>query len=125
MDTYTTAMLFDFYGSMLTKKQYDAIDYYINEDMSLGEIAQYTGVTRQGARDNIKRASNTLLGLEEKLGFVKKYMMQMKRADALQQMMRSFVLNDKDCYIIKKEEFKEIMDQIMEVIGVERTDGGS
>ena len=49
------ALLFDFYGEMLTEKQKDVIDLYYNEDLSLAEIAEHEGISRQGVRDNIKR----------------------------------------------------------------------
>ena len=49
-------MLFDIYGDMLTQKQRDFITYYYDDDLSLSEIAQNEGITRQGVRDSIKRA---------------------------------------------------------------------
>ncbi len=64
------AVLFDFYGEMLTEKQKDVIDLYYNQDLSLAEIAEHEGISRQGVRDNIKRGEAYLLELEEKLQFV-------------------------------------------------------
>lgn len=61
--------LFDLYGGMLTEKQRDVMDLYYNEDLSLSEIAEHEGITRQGVRDSIKRAEAVLLELEEKLRF--------------------------------------------------------
>jgi len=66
-------MLFDFYGAMLTDKQQEFFDLYYNEDLSLSEIAENEGITRQGVRDTILRAENILRGLEEKLGFHRRY----------------------------------------------------
>jgi len=66
-------MLFDFYGNMLTDKQKEFFDLYYNEDLSLAEIAENEGITRQGVRDAIVRAENLLLEFEEKLGLHKKY----------------------------------------------------
>jgi len=60
--------LLDFYGQMLTDKQRDVLDLYYNEDLSLAEIGQNTGITRQGVRDSIKRGEYTLFELEQKLG---------------------------------------------------------
>lgn len=68
------ALLYDFYGEMLTQKQAEAIDLYYNEDLSLAEIAEPLGISRQGARDNIKRGEKQLFELEEKLGLVKRFM---------------------------------------------------
>lgn len=67
------AVLFDFYGEMLTEKQKDVIDLYYNEDLSLAEIAEHEGISRQGVRDIIKRGEAYLLELEEKLRFAENY----------------------------------------------------
>ena len=61
--------LLDFYGDMLTEKQREVVECYYNEDLSLAEIAEEKGITRQGVRDAIKRGEATLLELEEKIGF--------------------------------------------------------
>ena len=66
-------LLFDFYGEMLTDKQRELFDLYYNEDLSLSEIAEHVGITRQGVRDAIVRAEHTLTELEEKLGLVCRY----------------------------------------------------
>lgn len=66
-------VLFDFYRNVLTEKQAEAIDLYYNEDLSLAEISENMGITRQGVRDNIKRGENVMLELEESLGLVKRY----------------------------------------------------
>ena len=65
-------ILFDIYGNMLTQKQQDFISYYYNDDLSLAEIAENEGITRQGVRDSIKRAEDSLLGFERKLGLAEK-----------------------------------------------------
>jgi len=64
--------LLDYYGEVLTDKQKDAIDLYYNEDLSLAEISEHVGITRQGVRDAIKRGEEIILELEEKLGFMRK-----------------------------------------------------
>ncbi len=62
-------LLCDFYGEMLTENQRKFIDYYYNDDLSLSEIAQNEGITRQGVRDAVKRAESQLFDMEKKLGF--------------------------------------------------------
>lgn len=62
------SLLLDFYGDMLTDKQRDVVELYYNEDLSLGEIAAHSGITRQGVRDSIKRAESQLLEYESRLG---------------------------------------------------------
>ena len=66
-------LLYDFYGDLLTEKQQEAIELYYQEDLSLGEIAQNTGVTRQGVRDAIKRAEAQLLEWEDALGLAGRF----------------------------------------------------
>ena len=70
----TIAMLHDFYGELLTEKQSRAIDLYYNDDLSLAEIAEPLGVTRQGVRDAIKRGEKQLLEYEEKLGLITRFL---------------------------------------------------
>lgn len=62
------SVLLDFYGEMLTEKQREVVELYYNEDLSLAEIAEHSGITRQGVRDSIKRAEYQLMDCEEKLG---------------------------------------------------------
>jgi predicted DNA-binding protein YlxM (UPF0122 family) len=66
-------MLFDFYGDMLTQRQKEFYDLYYNEDLSLGEIAENHGITRQGVRDVIVRAEGILTQLEDKTGLIKRF----------------------------------------------------
>lgn len=70
------AMLYDFYGELLTPKQAQAIDLYYNEDLSLAEIAEPLGISRQGVRDTIKRGEKLLFSMEERLGLVNRFMNQ-------------------------------------------------
>ena len=66
-------MHLDFYGEVLTEKQRDVIELYYNEDLSLAEIAQNLGITRQGVRDSIKRGEAVLLDMEQKLGLLARF----------------------------------------------------
>ncbi len=70
---YEIAVLIDFYGEMLTAKQRDFLEYYYNDDLSLSEIAENEGITRQGVRDAIKRAETQLQEMEARLGVAKRY----------------------------------------------------
>lgn len=67
------AVLLDLYGDMLTEKQRDFLGYYYNDDLSLSEIAENEGITRQGVRDAIKRAEAQLLDMESKLKLASKF----------------------------------------------------
>ena len=67
------SLLYDFYGDMLTDKQRDVVELYYNDDLSLAEIAENEGITRQGVRDSIKRAESQLIDMEERLGLAKRF----------------------------------------------------
>lgn len=67
------SILIDYYGNMLTEKQREVVEWYYNEDLSLAEIAEHTGITRQGVRDSIKRAEVQLLDCEERLGLYRRF----------------------------------------------------
>lgn len=66
------ALLLDLYKALLTEKQSEALDLYYNEDLSLSEIAENTGITRQAVRDLIVKGERFLLETEEKTGIYKK-----------------------------------------------------
>lgn len=70
---YRMALLFDFYGEMLTERQKEFYDLYYNEDLSLTEIAENYHMSRQGVRDAIVRAEATLNELEEKTGIIRRF----------------------------------------------------
>ena len=70
---YRMTMLFDFYGDVLTDRQKEFYDLYYNEDLSLGEIAENYGITRQGVRDVIVRAEAILTELEDKTRLIKRF----------------------------------------------------
>ena len=70
---YRMTMLYDFYGDVLTDRQKEFYDLYYNEDLSLAEIAENYGITRQGVRDVIVRAEATLTELEDKTGLIKRF----------------------------------------------------
>jgi predicted DNA-binding protein YlxM (UPF0122 family) len=78
-------LLLDFYGNWLTDKQYEVMDFYYNEDLSLAEISEHTHITRQGVRDSIKRGEAILIEAEEKLGFVKRFSAVRKKVDEILQ----------------------------------------
>ena len=69
-ETLMRTMLFDFYGELLTGKQREYYDLHYNEDLSLHEIAEQNGVSRQAVWDIIRRAEAAMTEMEEKTGFV-------------------------------------------------------
>jgi len=75
-------LLLDFYGEVLSENQREMMDLYYNEDFSLSEIADEVGITRQGVRDAVRRAEDTLDSLEDKLGLIARFeRLRMQRAE--------------------------------------------
>lgn len=66
------SVLCDIYSALLPEKQKDALDYYYNEDLSLSEIAEHAGISRQGVRDQIKHAEAQLMEFENALHLYEK-----------------------------------------------------
>lgn len=73
------SILLETYGKLLTDKQIQMLDDYYNKDLSLSEIAENEKITRQAVRDNLKKGENKLFEYEEKLGIMKKTLMQEKK----------------------------------------------
>ena len=82
------ALLFDFDGDMLTDKQRDVVELYYNDDLSLAEIAENEGITRQGVRDSIKRAESQLLEMEERLGLARRFREMREGLDSIRDAAR-------------------------------------
>ena len=72
--TFRMTMLFDFYGELLTERQKEFYELYYDEDLSLSEIAENYGISRQGVRDVIVRAENYMSEIEDKTGLIKRFM---------------------------------------------------
>jgi predicted DNA-binding protein YlxM (UPF0122 family) len=95
-------MLFDFYGDLLTDKQREYYDLHYNGDLSLGEIAEQFGVSRQAVWDIIRRAENILTETEEKTGLVARF-----------QRLRGQVA-EIEALVHRSRENPELLDQVLE-----------
>ena len=105
------AILLDTYGSMLTEKQYDTLSLYYDEDLSLSEIAENMGITRQGVHKCIRTAEEYHTQLEETLGFAQKYRNVCDLCDKLA------VLTDENVGSAdEKEKMKSIIEDIKNAI---------
>ncbi len=91
MDALEMALLFDYYGGMLTDKQRDCFDMRYNQDLSLGEIAEDLGVSRQAVCDNLTRTEAALRRMEENIGCVKR---DRKTRKALQKILEAATVLD-------------------------------
>ena len=82
---FQIAELLDLYGMLLTDKQRETVEFYYNDDLSLGEIAENTGISRQGVRDSIKRSESILYEAEEKLGLMRRAKEQQTILDTIRE----------------------------------------
>ena len=83
IDALEMTLLYDFYGELLTEKQKTCFDLYYNQDLSLGEIAEEAGISRQGVHDSLARAEAALLAMEEKTGCVARARSQQKSLETI------------------------------------------
>lgn len=80
-------LLFDFYGELLTEHQKEIYEYFVIEDLSLGEIAEKMGISRQGVHDLIKRCNQALKGYEEKLHLVEKFLAIREKVEKINELL--------------------------------------
>mgnify|MGYP005762732569 FL=1 len=81
--TYRMTMLYDFYGELLTERQKEFFDLYYNEDLSLSEIAENSGISRQGVRDVIVRAEGIMQEVEDKTGLIRRFLQMRENVDTI------------------------------------------
>lgn len=85
------SLLYDFYGDLLTEHQKDIYEGYVLENLSLAELAESSGISRQGVHDLIKRVENALQDYEKKLHLVEKFLnikeevQKIQKSDSLEQ----------------------------------------
>jgi len=84
------SLLYDFYGELLTEHQRAIYEDVVFNDMSLGEIAEEYGISRQGVHDLIKRCDRTLSGYEDKLHLISKFEQTRQMVEHIQQATRRF-----------------------------------
>ena len=101
--------LLDFYGEVLSERKRLVMDYYYNDDLSLSEIAENTGITRQGVRDSLKRAEETLQTYEQKLGLADKFHRIGQKSEEAESLLHSLK--------IKYPEAAADLDHVAELFG--------
>lgn len=84
------ALLYDFYGNLLTEKQKEYIELYYNNDLSMGEIAEELAVSRQAVHDNLKRAEKSLEEYETKLGLIAKFQTERSGLNKIALLLKDF-----------------------------------
>ncbi len=101
------ALLFDFYGELLTDHQKEIYGQFIQEDLSLGEIAREAGISRQGVHDLIKRCEQSLQGYEEKLHLVEKFMKIKSKVGQMDELLDGY----------QEDHVSELLEQIRGLAG--------
>lgn len=84
MDATELILLYDYYGDLLTERQKECFELRYNQDLSLGEIGQELGISRQGVFDNLNRTEALLKNMERKTGCVERDMRCRKAVGAIQ-----------------------------------------
>ena len=105
------ALLFDFYGELLTEHQKEIYGQFIQEDLSLGEIAKEAGISRQGVHDLVRRCSQTLAGYEEKLHLVSRFMTVKEKVQRINELLEGYQEQDTSGVML---EIRRISDEIIE-----------
>lgn len=82
---FEQSLLFDFYGELLTDKQREYFDLHYNEDLSLAEIAEQTGISRQGVWDIIRRAEASMREIENKTGLIRRFNETSRAVEAIEE----------------------------------------
>jgi len=83
------ALLYDFYGELLTDHQKEIYEQFVLEDLSLSEIAESAGISRQGVHDLIKRCNKLLEGYEAKLHLVEKFLSVKKKVQEINELLEA------------------------------------
>lgn len=93
-DALELTLLFDTYGELLTDKQRLCFDLYYNQDLSLGEIAQEVGVSRQGVYDSIARAEAALRAMEARVGALRRDRLSQSALERIQAAARTLAASN-------------------------------
>ena len=109
----TIPLLMDLYGQVLSERKRDLLDYYYNEDYSLAEIAEITGISRQGIRESVKKSEAELRTLDASLQLVERTQSLERKIAALREQMRA-VLEEplEDSVRNKLEQIRSAMDTL-------------
>lgn len=105
------AYLYDFYGELLNEHQRRIYEDFIFNDLSLGEIANEEGISRQGVHDMIKRCTKALEGYEEKLHLIQKFQSAKNKVEQIRSLTKEFHQNQNEAIM---EEIEQISNQILE-----------
>lgn len=104
------SLLFDFYGELLTEHQKQIYEDAVLNDMSLSEVGEVYGISRQGAHDLIKRCSATLLDYEDKLHLISKFISIKEKVKSIHQLTADESMSKEELI----QQMKQLADDILE-----------
>lgn len=105
------ALLYDFYGELLNAHQKRIYEDFVLNDLSLSEIAEEQGISRQGVHDLVKRCNNILSGYEEKLHLLDKFLNTKEKINNINELTRQF---EKTKQVEIVEQIQKISNEILE-----------
>lgn len=105
------AYLYDFYGELLNEHQRRIYEDFVFHDLSLSEIADCEGISRQGVHDLIKRCNRTLSGYEQKLHLVQRFMDAKANVEKIHQLIGQYKATRDDTVV---DEIEKISNEILE-----------
>lgn len=107
-DNLQISLLYDFYGPLLSDNMQQAVELYYNDDLSLSEVADIMGISRQGVRDTLSRAVKKLEDFESKLSLVSRFEQEQKILEK--------IITDADsvCSLTEKKNIKTLVESIKE-----------
>lgn len=89
-EIFKQALLYDFYGELLTEHQKEIYEQFVLEDLSLSEIALSAGISRQGVHDMVRRCQRILEGYEEKLQLVEKFVSIKEKVHEIDRILETY-----------------------------------
>ncbi len=105
----TMSYLLDFYRELLTERQYDVLALYFEDDLSLSEIADELGISRQGVRHIIKKGEEQLRGYEERLGLARRFSDSRRTAQQISERLDRLCKRTSDSLILSElDEIKRL-----------------
>lgn len=107
------ALLYDFYGELLTDHQKEIYEQFVLEDLSLSEIAQSEGISRQGVHDLVKRCQKILEGYESKLHLVEKFISVKQMVHEMNDILNAYDRQEMEPAIMA-DRIRNISDTIIE-----------
>lgn len=105
------ALLYDFYGTLLTEHQQKIYEDYVYQNYSIGEIAEEAGISRQGVHDLLKRCNRILEDYEAKLGLLAKFSVTKEKVHAISHLISECSADNQESTLAS---IKKISDEILD-----------